>query len=292
MGMIGEIISKGLIEPQELNSLMHNGETNLKVLDGSFAHDHAAIKPFQSFQNAHIAGAQFFDIKDVADKTSPLSHMVPTPESFNAHISKLGIEKGDLIVVYGQSGIVMGPARVWWMMRLFGHNNVCVLNGGLKAWSAAGYELSSGPAPSPAPSNYESDFKPELLLRLDDMLNAVKADKQILDARSKERFSGAVSEPRDGMRRGHIPGSQSLPCIELIDHNTGKMKSAADLRMIFETMGIDMKAPILSTCGSGITACVIALALHQIGHSDVAVYDGSWSEWGHESSGMEVAQSA
>lgn len=282
-------IDGGVIEAHALRALIESGETKVKILDGSFAHPSAAETPYQIYKRKHIPGAGFFDIKEAADKSSDLPHMIPTPEVFEAYVSGLGIDNDDLVVVYGQSGIVMGPARVWWLFRLFGHDRVCLLNGGLHAWEDESLPLNNEAPPPPEKTDYSAAFRPELVKNLSQVQAAVDGEEQILDARPRERFTGQAAEPRSGMRSGHIPGSQNLPCIDLINSNTGKLKPKEEISAIFDGIGLDYSAPALISCGSGVTACVIALALFHLGYKDIPVYDGSWSEWGRESSPTDIA---
>lgn len=258
------------------------------ILDTSFVMPGTPVSARESYEREHIPGARFFDIESVADHTTDLPHMLPSADDFAAAVSKLGISNDTSVVVYGQNGIVMGPARAWWMFRAFGHRGVRVLNGGLPAWKSAGLETESGPAPMPAPGTYSAKLNTALVRDLSAMKQiADDRSAQMLDARPAERFAGTVAEPRPGLRAGHIPGSVNIPCLNLIDVH-GKMKPKQELATIFESNGINPEHPIITTCGSGVTACVIALALYELGYPDVPVYDGSWSEWGREDSGTKV----
>ncbi|MCB1531343.1 MAG: 3-mercaptopyruvate sulfurtransferase [Alphaproteobacteria bacterium] len=292
MRTVNAIIDQGVIEADELATLLADEETSVKVLDGSFALPGAAIPPYQAFLNKHIPGAQFFDIKEACDKSTDLPNMLPAPEMFENYVSSLGINNDDLIVIYGQTGIVMGPARVWWMMRVFGHDRVCILNGGLKAWESENLPTENTPPPRPEKTEFSANFRPELVVdiaRVKDITADAENTVQLLDARPPGRFSGETPEPRPGMRSGHIPSSRNIPCITLVDQDTGKLKSADDLSTTLHESGLDYTKPIIATCGSGVTACVIALALFSLGHKDIPVYDGSWSEWGRESSQTEIS---
>ena len=216
--------------------------------------------------------------------------MLPSADHFASSLGHLGITQDDTIVIYGQSGMIMGPARAWWMLRAFGHEKIMLLNGGLPAWKKARLPLNTEQPPTPKPLDYSATYNPALVNNKDDMLKAIESEvgAQILDARPAGRFSGADKEPRAGMHSGHIPNSVNLPCIDLINSANGKMKSTDELRALFSDLKIDLSAPIITTCGSGITACALAFALHLLGHEDASIYDGSWSEWGQESLDLPV----
>lgn len=282
--------TSALIEPEDLNTLV--GKPGTVILDASFVMPGSPLSPQENFAKSHIPGARIFDIEQVADHNTDLPHMLPSTEVFAEEMSKLGITNNDLVVIYGQSGIVMGPARVWWNFRVFGHQNVRVLNGGLPAWVKAGFSVESGPQASPAPTQYNARLNPDLVRDIGAMKQLSEAENVLLlDARPAERFSGKSPEPRAGLRSGHIPGSLNVPCMQLVDPATGKMKAKSELETIFATAGVTPGKPLATTCGSGVTACVLALALYELGYKDVPVYDGSWSEWGRTESGTDVAQS-
>jgi thiosulfate/3-mercaptopyruvate sulfurtransferase len=275
-----------LIEPEELSGLL--SQPGVIVLDASVAMPGGA-SPLEGYNALRIPGARFFDIEDISDHDTDLPHMLPSVEEFAHSVSTLGITNGDTIIVYGQSGIVMGPARAWWMLRVFGHQDVRVLNGGLPAWREAGLAVESTLPPAPARTSYKAGVRPALVRDMNAIHESIKTnDSLILDARSSERFSGKAAEPRPGLRAGHIPGSINLPCLQLVDTKTGKMKSKEDLEGIFKDITLEKDKSIVTTCGSGVTACVIALALYELGYPDIPVYDGSWSEWGRTDSAMPV----
>ncbi len=283
--MAKDFIRKGIIEPEELHALI--GE--VKIIDSTFVMPGSAENPQENWQQNRIGNAIFFDIDGIADHTTDLPHMLPTPQEFESAVSALGISNDDLIVVYGQSGIVMGPARVWWTFRTFGHDNICVLNGGLPTWSAAGYELNTAAPETPDSGTFKASFRPELVRHIDDVKKATEDQSaQIFDARPGPRFHGQVPEPRESLRSGHMKGAQSIPCGDLVDAGTGKLKSAEDLQAILDGAGYQQDQNTITTCGSGVTACMIALALFHQGNRGAAVYDGSWSEWGMESPDTEV----
>ena len=227
----------------------------------------------------HIPGAVFWDIDAIADPDDPLPHMLPDPERFAADMSVLGIGDDAHVVVYDAVGMMTAP-RVWWTLRHFGHDAVSVLDGGLIKWLAEDRPVESG-TPTPAPARFSprparSDVRDVEEIRA----NIVTAAEQVLDARAAGRFIGVDPEPRPECRSGHIPGSLNLPFTELIDPETKTFLPAGELRKKFDTAGIDLARPVTTSCGSGVTACVLALGLHLLGHDQVAVYDGSWSEWG------------
>lgn len=273
---------QGLIEADALDELLRSG-AKVKLVDASYNPGIAE----ENFLRRRIDGAVFFDIDLIADPRSPMAHMLPSPEDFAQAVSALGIGNDDLVVVYDQSGIAMAASRAWWMFRVFGHDNVCVLNGGLPYWMATGHEVSDSPCEKPAPAVFKANYRPELVKGLTEMQQALQSrDATILDARSAERFSGRVPEPRPGLRSGHIPGSLNLPFMSLLDNN-GRLPGPDSLREKFRAL--PAAGQTIATCGSGVTACVLALAFYTIGKQDVSVYDGSWTEWGQEDQGTAVA---
>lgn len=225
-----------------------------------------------------IPGALFFDIDEVADSDTSLPHMLPTPEKFAARMRKLGIGDGMRIVVYDGLGL-FSAARVWWTFRVMGHNDVVVLDGGLPAWIAAGLPLEHGPPAPRAERHFTAQFRADLVRDLDDVRRALESNAQILDARPSPRFRGESPEPRSGLRGGHMPGARNVPSATLLNEQ-GLMRSREELVQIFAAAGADASKPALASCGSGLTACIIALALARLGRWDTAIYDGSWAEWG------------
>lgn len=272
-----------LVRAEELADLLAKGDSHLKIVDASFALPGATPTPRDLFRKLRIADAVFFDIDAVADQSTDLPHMLPDPDTFARAASALGISNDDTVVIYGQTGTAMGPARAWWTFRVFGHTRVRVLDGGLPRWQALGYPVSTDTPVPPAPGRFVSNLRPEQVADRADVARAkASAGARILDARAPERFEGRVPEPRPGLRAGCIPGSENLPCASLLDPETGLMKSPEDLRRMFEDCGAGADMPVIATCGSGVTACTIALALAVIGRENVRVYDGSWAEWGRE----------
>jgi thiosulfate/3-mercaptopyruvate sulfurtransferase len=228
---------------------------------------------------AHIPGAAFFDVDAVSDHSVPLPHMYPDAAQFARDVEALGISSGDTVLAY-DNGSWMAAPRAWWMLLSFGHSDVCVLDGGLKKWLAEGRPTESGRL-SPQPGQFTAELDPGLVRSQAQLVaNLDSGAEQVVDARASNRFEGSVPEPRLGLRVGHIPGSRSLPFSELIDPATGLMKSLDELRQAFDGAGVALEHPIVTTCGSGVSAAVLTLALYRLGVRASALYDGSWSEWG------------
>jgi len=266
----------------------HLDAPDLVVLDASSHLPTTKRNAKAEFAVEHIPGAMFFDIDDISDETSNLPHMLPSTVKFASRMKKMGIGDGMRVIVYDSSGLGQSP-RAWWMFRIMGHTDVAVLNGGLKKWKAEGREIESGPPLRRSERHFTPRFDAGLVRDVEDMkAHVAKKDIQILDARAASRYSGEEKEFRAGLRSGHIPGSYNLPYVKLITPD-GTLRPEPELRAAFEQAGIDLQAPIVTTCGSGVTAAVLALALSQLGRVDVPVYDGSWSEWGREDNGLPVA---
>jgi thiosulfate/3-mercaptopyruvate sulfurtransferase len=259
----------------------HLGETDLRVIDGTWHMPQLERNARAEFETAHVSGAVFFDIDAIADRATTLPHMLPGAAEFAAAVGGLGIGSGDRVVVYDVRGVV-SAARVWWTFRAFGHDAVGVLDGGLKKWRAEGRPVESGRV-TPQRRVFDARRRPELVRDLAAMrANLDSHHAQVLDARSASRFAGIEPEPRAGLRGGHIPGSLNLP-YERLYRADGTLRSPDELEAAITGAGIDLGRPIVTTCGSGVTASVLALALCRVGRLDVAVYDGSWSEWGARS---------
>jgi thiosulfate/3-mercaptopyruvate sulfurtransferase len=253
------------------------GTPDLRVLDGTWHMPQLRRDARAEFAQGHIPGAAFFDIDAIDDPTTTLPHMLPTAEAFAAAVGDLGVGSGDRVVVYDARGVV-SAARVWWTFRVFGHDSVAVLDGGLRAWKAGGRPLETG-APTPPRREFDARRRPELVRDLDAMRrNLATRAEQVLDARSRGRFAGTEPEPRAGLRGGHIPGSLNLP-YETLYRPDGTLLPPDGLRAAIEAAGVDLGKPITTSCGSGVTASVLALALHLVGVPRAAVYDGSWTEW-------------
>ena len=257
----------------------HLGERDLRIVDGSWHMPQAKRDPQGEFLEAHVPGAVFFDIDAIADRSTSLPHMLPSPTEFANAVGSLGIGDGDRVVVYDTRGVV-SAARVWWMFRVFGHDGIGVLEGGFPKWRAESRPVEAGFTP-PEPRRSSARFRPELVRQLDQVrANLVTRREQVVDARSRGRFLGTEPEPRAGLRGGHIPASLNLPYESVYAAGVETFLAPDTLRRTFETAGIDLARPVVTTCGSGITAAALALGLHLAGHRDVAVYDGSWTEWG------------
>lgn len=266
----------------------HLTAPDVRVLDCTWFMPDAPRTGRQAYDSNHIPGARFFDIDDVADSDTALPHMLPPPEKFSSRVRKMGLGDGHRVICYDQNGFV-ASARVWWMFRVMGHADVAVLDGGFEAWRKAGGAIEDLPPLYQADRHFTVRPRRDLVRDLDQMRQAVDgAGAQIVDARSAARFRGEAAEPRPGLRSGHIPGSLNLPYGQLIAAD-GCMKSDADLRAEFEKAGVDLSKPIINTCGSGVTAAVLALAQSVAGHDGAAVYDGSWTEWGAETGSTPVA---
>jgi thiosulfate/3-mercaptopyruvate sulfurtransferase len=224
----------------------------------------------------HIPGAIFFDIEEHSDRSTPLPHMLPAPEVFSLSLSALGVGDEMDIIIYEQEGVFSGP-RAWWMLKTFGAQNVYILDGGLRAWIEAGLPTDSGEVVC-APAGFQAKLNPDAVKDFSQMQQMIAAHAQVLDARSAGRFAGTLPEPRPGISSGHMPGATSMPFTELVEE--GRLKPAEELRRIFATKGVDLKQAVTTTCGSGVTAAVIALGLEVAGATQVSLYDGSWAEYG------------
>ncbi len=259
------------IEPQDLHRLIQAG--SVKVIDGSWALDGTDMHSL--YLRDHIPGAVFFHIEAISDRSVPLPHMAPTPEVFASAVGRMGITPGDRVVVYDRQGL-FSAARVWWTFRLMGHERVQVLKGGLPAWTNAGLPVTDA-LPTVVATIYTPNAQPDMVIDL----NGLKAELQstvVLDARPAARFYAQAPEPRAGLRSGHMPGAQSLPSAALI--RDGALKPVAELRDIFDGRGVASGKPVVTTCGSGVTAAIISIGLEEAGYTGARLYDGSWAEWG------------
>jgi thiosulfate/3-mercaptopyruvate sulfurtransferase len=256
----------------------HMKDPDLRVLDGSYFLPGIPRDPKAEYDACHIPGARFFDIDEISDKRSDLPHMVPPVEKFMSRMRAMGVGDGHQVVVYDSQGL-FSAARVWWLFKLMGQDNIAVLDGGLPKWLAEGRETEDM-EPIIRDRHMTVRRQNQMVKDVTQVSSASKlGDYQILDARSAGRFRGDEPEPREGLRAGHIPGSRNVPFKELLNED-GTMKDADGLRAAFEAAGADLSKPVITTCGSGVTAAIINLALERIGKTDHALYDGSWTEWG------------
>jgi thiosulfate/3-mercaptopyruvate sulfurtransferase len=257
----------------------HLSDANVKVVDASFKMPGVLPLPKDDYLKAHIPGAVFFDVDAVSDHDNPLPHMFPGAEQFGRDVGALGVGNGNVVVVYDSGGWVAGP-RAWWMFLAYGHRQVRVLDGGLKKWRAEARTVESG-AVTPKPATFKAAFDAKRVRSMQQMVaNVASKAEQVIDARASDRFEGRVAEPRPGLRSGHIPGSRNVPYNKLFDAATGAMKPVDELRAAFSGAGVKLDAPIVTSCGSGVSAAVLTLALYRLGVENPALYDGSWSEWG------------
>lgn len=279
-----------IIKAEDISSLQEKPV----YIDATFVLPNSEEDIHANFTAERLPGAVFFDIEDISDKASDLPHMLPCAAYFEEKISALGLKNADLLVIYGQHGMIMGPARIWWTFRVFGHEKVLVLDGGLPAWKKAGLEMETGELSIRQPSDYKVKSVYEGLVSNIETLRSVssKCLCPVLDARPAARFAGTSPEPRKNMRSGHIPNSLNLPCSSLVKED-GTFKEKEEIIHLINQCGLDLKNEpperVILSCGSGITACALALALHHSGFYNSSVYDGSWGEWGREDTGTDVA---
>ncbi|WP_319825545.1 3-mercaptopyruvate sulfurtransferase [Thalassovita sp.] len=256
----------------------HLKDPDLRILDASMFLPGVGRDAKAEYDAKHIPNARFFDIDEISDQRSDLPHMVPPVEKFMSRLRAMGVGDGHQVVVYDSQGIY-SAARVWWLFRLMGQNDVAVLDGGLPKWLAEEREIEDMP-PIVRDRHMTVRRQNHLVKDVTQVSAASKlGDYAIVDARSAERFRGEVEEPRAGLRKGHIPGSRNVPFTDLLNAD-GTMKSPDDCRAVFEAAGVDLGKPVITTCGSGVTAAVLCLALERMGKTDHSVYDGSWTEWG------------
>ena len=256
----------------------HLNDPDLRILDASYYLKNMGRDGRAEYDAAHIPGARYFDIDDVSDARSDLPHMVPPTEKFISRMRAMGVGDGHQVVVYDGAGL-FSAARVWWLFRLMGKTDIAVLDGGFKKWQAEGRPVEDMP-PIMRDRHITVSRQNHLVRDVTQVAAASKLlDHEIVDARSAERFRGEAPEPREGLRAGHIPNSRNVPYPTLLNTD-GTMKEAAEIKSVFENAGVDLNKPIITTCGSGVTAAILSLALARIGHDNNSVYDGSWSEWG------------
>ena len=277
------------IEPKELIKKI-NDDPNFryKILDATFYLPNSGLDAEQEFNGEHIKNSVFFDINKIAASDNSLPHMIPSKNEFSSMMQKLGVNKDDVIIFYDNSPF-LSSSRGWFLFRYFGHNDILILKGGLKNWKNCNGAVSSKKT-NPKQGNFEAIIeRKELVVNLNQMIFESKNNsKLILDARSEKRYLGEAKEPRPGLPSGHIPNSQSIPASDLISSD-GYLKSLEELNEYFLDKNINKKDDIIATCGSGVSACVISIALYCLGKEDVPIYDGSWTEWA--SSGQEIKTS-
>jgi len=254
----------------------HLDDPKVVLLDGSWFLPAANRKPHEEYVAGHIPGAVFFDIDGVADHSTGLPHMLLAPDEFGRQVGALGVGDGMTIVIYDEAGLFSAP-RVWWEFLTMGAPDIRILEGGGPKWRAEGRPLESG-VTKRAPATFTSHFHPELVRSFSQMQATVAAGKQVADARPGGRFAGRDPEPRPGLVSGHMPGAMSVPATDLVAD--GRLKSVSELTAMFDKAGVDLSQPIVTSCGSGVTASTLMLALKTAGARDVAIYDGAWAEWG------------
>ena len=261
--------------------LLSQDSDSITILDASYFLPTMGRDGRAEFVQEHIIGAQFFDIDTIKDETDPLPHMMPFASIFEAAMRDIGVHSDQQIIVYDNSPF-LSSARAWWMLRYFGHLAVCVLDGGMEAWKQAGGKTEQGNPPAETGSFTAGPPEKAGLILFDELRKAVEngSAQQIIDARATDRFNGLAPEPRAGLRAGHIPGSLNLPINSLLDAQTGKLKTEQELQKLFDDAGFDMNLPSVTTCGSGVTAAGLTLALAILGKTDIRLFDGSWSQWG------------
>ena len=256
----------------------HLDDADLRLLDGSFKMPGTTPSAADEYRSGHIPGAIFFDIDVIADPNSPLPHMLPDAMAFGAAMGGLGIGAGDRVVIYDSAGVV-SATRAWWMLRVFGHDRVAVLDGGLPKWRAEGRPVTAS-VPTPGRRAFHVQFRRELVRTKAQLLaNLESTAEQVLDARTVERFEGRAAEPWPGRRSGRIPGSLNLP-YSLLSNADNTFAPREELERRLAAAGVVAGKPVVTSCGSGVTACVLAFGLYLTGRDDIAVYDGSWAEWG------------
>lgn len=257
----------------------HLKAPDVRVVDGTYFPAGSGRDARAEYKACHIPGAVFFDINEIADTGVDLPHMLPPPEKFSSRMRSLGLGDGNRIIVYDAHGL-FSAARVWWMLRVFGHRDVAILDGGLPKWVAEDRPVEDLP-PMPRHRHFNATYDHTLVREVEQILENLNSGReQVVDARAAERFAGTAPDPWPGRRPGHIPGSVNLPYTDLLDPQTKTVLPAEALAARFAAAGLDLHKPITASCGSGVTACVLALGLYLAGKDDVAVYDGSWAEWG------------
>jgi len=256
----------------------HLGDPSLVTVDASWYLPAMNRDPIAEYRAAHVPGAVFWDLDALSRHDTSLPHMLPDPATFARQVGSLGIGNESVVVVYDGSGTNLSAPRVWWELRLHGHDRVAVMDGGMGKWQAEGRPIEAGLVDRGA-VGFVTRVRPDLIRSLDQVRAALGTEAQLLDARSRGRFEATEPEPRPGIRGGHVPGARSVPYGELVGPD-GSLLAPPELRRVFEGAGIDLARPVITSCGSGVSACALALALELAGRPDAAVYDGSWTEWG------------
>ena len=259
----------------------HLHEPHIRIVDASYFVPGGVEPARRQYDEGHIPGATFFDINDVAEPGGPKEHAFPGGEVFSRKVGALGIGNGHHVVAYDHLGGTCAAARVWFMFRAFGHTRVSVLDGGRTKWSAEGREMTRT-VPHFPPADFRVTAEPRLKSKAEMRANIDAKTFQVLDARGRGRFEGTEPEPRPGLRSGHIPGSLNLPFLQFIDADAKTWREPDVIRAAFAGAGVDLTRPLTTTCGSGVSACTLALGAYLVGKSDVAIYDGSWIDWGSD----------
>ncbi|XP_019370817.1 PREDICTED: 3-mercaptopyruvate sulfurtransferase [Gavialis gangeticus] len=279
--MSQQFLYRALVSAKWVSEAIKSPQPGLAVrlLDASWYLPKMKRDPRREFEERHIPGAAFFDIDQCSDRTSPYDHMLPSTDDFSEYVGKLGVGNDSHVVVYDGSdqGLFSAP-RVWWMFRAFGHDAVSLLDGGLKNWQREGYPLSSGKSRT-APAEFHASLDKSLVKSHEDIKKNIESRRfQLVDARSAGRFRGIEMEPRDGIEPGHIPGSLNIPFVDFLTE-AGFEKTPEEIHNLFQEKKVELSKPLVATCGSGVTACHVALGAYLCGKPDVAIYDGAWVEW-------------
>jgi len=274
---MAETLPGALVQADWLATRLTEGD--IRILDCTWHHPSTNLDGRTQYRGRHLPGSVHFDIDTVADPATDLPHMLPAPADFAKKMGLLGIAPGDRVVVYDRLFGGSAAARAWWMFRVFGHDNVAVLDGGFTRWTALKLPTEMSPV-RPEPRSYEAAYRPELVRSFEQMkTNLASGAEQVVDARGPGKFDGSQPDVFPFKKLGHIPGAVNAPWGDLVDGETGVFLGKEGLAAHFAAAGVDLARPIVTTCASGITSCVSALALYQLGRADVAVYDGSWAEW-------------